>query len=140
MVVVPIRVLCVDDNEHVCDAMRVKLNRTTGFEWVGHLPDASTLLDEASRLDPDVVLLDLDMPGPAPLTVVHALRSKCPDVRVVILSGYLSRDLVEQAIEAGARGYVHKGEDVSEVLRVVRAVAAGSVGLSPDAEAALVRR
>ena len=136
----PIRVLCVDDNEHVADAMRVKLNRTTGFEWIGHLTDASNLLTEASRLCPDVVLLDLDMPGPPPLTVVDALRSKCPDVKVVILSGYLSRDLVEQAIEAGAWGYVHKGEDVSEVLKAVRSVANGAVGLSPDAEAALVRR
>lgn len=134
-----IRVLCVDDNQHVGDAMRVKLDAVSGFEWVGYLPDATSLVAEAGRLCPDVVLLDLDMPGPSPLRVIDDLRAKCPDIKVIILSGYLSRELVEQAIEAGAWGYVHKGEDVSEVVRACRSVAGGDVGLSPDAESVLVR-
>jgi DNA-binding NarL/FixJ family response regulator len=134
-----IRVLCVDDNQHVGDAMRLRLAQTDGFEWLGHLSDASTLVNDAGRLCPDVVLLDLDMPGPSPLRAIEDLRTRCPDVKVVILSGYLSRELVEQAIEAGAWGYVHKSEDVSEVLRACRTVAGGAVGLSRDAEAILVQ-
>lgn len=134
-----IKVLCVDDNKLVGGAIRAKLERAGGFEWIGQLPTAEHLVDEAVRSSPDVVLLDIDMPGRDPFSALKELSVRCPGVRALMLSGHVSRALVDRAIEAGAWGYFSKDDDIESMLTTIHDVARGQFALGPDVRAELMR-
>lgn len=127
-----IGVLCVDDNPQVAEALKIKLSRTEPFEWKGWLPSADDLRDEALRMGPAVVLLDLDMPGRDPFDAAADMASKCPEARVVIFSGHVRAELVAKAFDAGVWGYVSKNDGEDELLKAMRKVAAGEVAMSPE--------
>ncbi len=128
----PIKVLCVDDNELIAEAIRRRLRRETDFEWVGWLPSASTLARTAEKECPDVVLLDVDIPGDdtfqslKDLTVVH------PAVRVLMLSGHSCRDYVDLAMASGASGYLLKSDETDTIINAMRQVVRGEVVLNPE--------
>jgi len=130
-----IRVLCVDDNALLGDAIRHRLSMEEGLVWHGLLPDADHLLDQVLQAPPDIVLLDVDMPGKDPFEVMKELSARCPKTRVIMYTGHVHADLIERALEAGAWGYVSKNEDVSAILKAIREVAAGEVSLGPDVQA-----
>ena len=134
-----IKVLCVDDNELVGGAIRAKLEWAGGFEWVGQLPTADHLLEEAERVRPDVVLLDIDMPGRDPFSALEELTVRFPEVRALMLSGHISRGLVDRAIEAGAYGYFSKDDDFASMLDTIQDVARGNFALGPEVRAELLR-
>ena len=127
-----IRVLCVDDNPNVCDSIELVMGLTGGFEWVGALLSADNLVPEVERLKPDVVLLDLDMPGRSPFGAVSELSRTCPGTRFVVCSGHLSGELVREALDAGCWGYVTKNENTGILVEAVRKVARGGVFLGPE--------
>ena len=128
-----IRVLCVDDNPQVCDALRAKLERTPGFAWAGGLRDATELVERAVAERPDVVLLDVDMPGPDPFAAMALLAEACPEVRAVVFSGYVEDDYIDRAVDAGAWGYVSKNDALEELFDVLRDVVDGVFSLSSSA-------
>ena len=130
-----IRVLMVDDDDLVGQIMRITLKHAGGFEWVGQVHDATALNDISDRDCPDIVLLDLCMPGKSPFVAVDELRRKCPKARVVIFSGRCGQSLVDRAIEAGAWGYVSKDGDGWSVIAAIRRVANGEFVLSADVRA-----
>lgn len=127
-----IRVLCVDDNPLVADAVAMRLQLAGGFECVGHLLDASSMLAEVARLRPDVVLMDLDMPGSEPFEMMRTLSRAFPETRVLVLSGHVRRDLLDRAIEFGAWGYLSKNDDAEMLVNAVRRVAGGEFVLGPE--------
>jgi two-component system, NarL family, response regulator DesR len=127
-----VRVLCVDDNEDVIDALRLFLSREPRLEWAGWLPDAGELLSEAHACRPDIVLLDVDMPRRDPFEALRALAAVCPDVRVIMLSGHVRNELVNRAIAAGAWGYVAKGDGQRAILDVIAQVANGEFAMSSE--------
>lgn len=127
-----IRVLCVDDNPLVADAVTTRLRLAGGFECLGHLPDATTMQAEVARLRPDVVLMDLDMPGAEPFEIMRMLSATHPDTRVLVLSGHVRRDLLDRAIEFGAWGYLSKNDDAETLVAAIRSVAAGEFVLGPE--------
>ena len=120
-----IGVLCVDDNRFVAEALEEKLSTADGYRWLGHLMDADGLFDHVKRLKPDVVLLDIDMPGPDPFAALQEITTKCPDVAVLILSGYVRPELIDRAIDAGASGYLSKGDGADSLLSDIRRAAQG---------------
>ena len=130
-----ISVLCVDDNRELADALRIKLGLEKGFAWKGWLPAADDLVDVAIQQSPRVVVLDLDMPGLDPFSMLPALAAQCPDVRVIIFSGHVRGDLLDRAIENGVWGYVAKSDGENELLSVIRQVAAGEYALSHSVRA-----
>lgn len=132
-----IRVLCVDDNPLVADALALHLEGAGGFAWLGSRPDASSLAVAALELLPDLVLLDVDMPGPDPFEALLELGRVVPSARVVVLSGHVRRELVDRALEAGAWGYLSKGESPQAILEALRRVHAGEVVIGGDARASL---
>jgi DNA-binding NarL/FixJ family response regulator len=132
-----IRVLCVDDNQFVLQALERRLALEPDLLCVGTCLDACDLEQKVAELRPDVVLLDLDMPYRDPLEALTALTEQMPEVRILILSGHVKRALIERAIEGGAMGYVAKNEDVSTVVDAIRSVAAGAFVLGPECEAEL---
>ena len=130
-----IRVLCVDDNEHLADALRVKFGAVGGFDWQGWLPDAGGLVGKVLRDCPSVVLLDIDMPGVDPFDALAELATRCPECRVIVFSGHVRRELIDRALDSGAWGYVSKNDGEEALLEAVRMVAAGELALSPEVRA-----
>jgi two-component system, NarL family, response regulator DesR len=128
-----ISVLCVDDNEQVAIALRMKFGSIGGFEWRGWLSAADSLVPTVLRDKPGIVLLDIDMPGRDPFDALAELTNRCPRTRVVIFSGHVRRDLVDRALDAGAWGYVSKNDGEESLVHAVRQVAAGELTLSPEA-------
>jgi DNA-binding NarL/FixJ family response regulator len=129
----PIRVLCVDDNDFIAEAMARVLTRDQGFEWLGWLPDAEGLHDAVGQRHPDVVLLDIDLPGADGLEVLERLLREFPDIRVIMLSGHVRREFIDRAVDAGAWGYLSKGERSDVIAAAVRQVAAGEFSLVGEA-------
>jgi len=126
-----IRVLCVDDNPLVADAIAMRLALVGGFEWLGHQNSADELSDVVERLHPDVILMDLDMPGKDPFDAIESLSSTQPDVRVLVLSGHVRTELLDRAVEAGAWGYLSKNDDAQSLVSAIRQVDAGEFVLGP---------
>jgi DNA-binding NarL/FixJ family response regulator len=127
-----IKVLCVDDAAPIVQAVQRKLELEGGFAFVGMLPSADTLIEEVERTRPHVVLLDIDMPGRDPFDAMAELARRFPDVRVVMLSGHIRRELIDSAFAAGAWGYLSKNDSVSEIPAGVRRVQAGEVIMSNE--------
>jgi len=128
----PIRVLCVDDNELIAEAIHRRLRREPDFEWIGWLARASELAEVAARSMPDVVVLDVDIPGDDAFQAVRELARACPTARALMLSGHANRDYIEAAVAAGAWGYIFKSEDTDTIIDAMRQVAKGGFILRPE--------
>jgi len=120
-----IRVLCVDNHPDITAILRMILDAQPDLQCVGCLSSADTLVEEASLLGADVVLLDATMPGKNPFEASRELAAASPRTGTIIFSGWDAADLFERAVKSGARGCVSKHEDTSAILQVVRDVAAG---------------
>ena len=127
-----LRVLCVDDNSLVVDALGLRLSLLGGFVWLAPVSDAGDLLSEVRRQKPDVVLLDIDMPGRDPLDALRELSASEPRVRVLMFSGLARADLVDRAFDAGAWGFLSKHADVETIVSAIRRVAAGEFLLEQE--------
>jgi two-component system, NarL family, response regulator DesR len=125
------RVLCVDDSVDLTRATGKLINLQPDLEDVGALESADGLLDEVARRRPDVVLMDLTMPGEPPLEVLAQIVQQAPWCRVVVYSGHTDDETVDSAFRAGASAFARKGTDPMQVLAVIRRVAAGSCELGP---------
>src|SRR5262245_20486747 len=128
----PIRVLCVDDNPFVADGIKIRLAIHPGFEWVGHLSTADHLIQEVLRLAPEVVLLDIDMPGRDSLAALEELSAAVPGARTIIVSGYERDDYLDRAVEAGAWGYVSKNDGPQQIVEAILEVHAGRFAFGPS--------
>ena len=128
----PIRVLCVDDNDLLADAIEMNLKLAGGFEWLGRLKSAGGLLKRCNHDAPDVVLLDIDMPGKDPFVALEQITESCPDVRVLMLTGLVRSDLIDRAIDAGAWGYISKNDGLA-LIPAIKRVVSGEFVLGPEA-------
>lgn len=135
------RVFCADDNPLVTEALRIQINRAPDFRWIGCTDSADDLLIEAAAIAdadesecPDIVLLDIDMPGRDPFGAIGELHKICPRARVLMYSGLVRRDWVERAMEAGAWGYVAKSDGEQALLAAMRAALADEFALSPEVQ------
>ena len=126
-----IRVLLADDHTLVRAGIRGLLSSLAGVEVIGETGDGHQALQLAETLRPDLVLLDIGMPGLNGLEVAARLAKLDDSIRVIILSMHMSEEYVLQALRAGAAGYLLKGADVAELEVAVRAVARGETYLSP---------
>ena len=128
-------VVCVDDNPQVADAVRVKLQRAGDFEWAGWAADADAMLAmfKDGTACPDLVILDLDMPGIDPFEATAKLTTTCACSRVVVFTGHVRKELIERAVEAGAWGYVAKSDGADSLVTALRSVMNDEFTLSPEA-------
>jgi two-component system response regulator NreC len=135
---VTIRVLVVDDHAVVRSGLRRVLDADAGIETVGEAADAERAVFEAIEAKPDVVLLDVMMPGKTGIEGMPALLQAVPDVKVLVLSMQDDPRYVREAFDAGASGYVLKEAADTEVVAAVKAVAAGERYVHPTLGAKLV--
>ena len=134
-----IRVLITDDHGVVRQGLRMFLSLDGDLEVVGEARDGEEALRLAHRLEPDVVLMDLLMPGMDGIEATRAIKTGLPDVEVVALTSVLEDASVANAVKAGAVGYLLKDTDAGELRRAIKAAAEGRVHLAPEAADRLMR-
>jgi NarL family two-component system response regulator LiaR len=122
----------------VREGLRAFLELQEGMEVAGEAADGEKALAEAGRVQPDVVLMDLVMPGLDGLSAMRVLRERLPRARVIVLTSFLDDDKVLPALRAGAAGYLLKNAQPQEVARAVRAAHAGEAVIDPVVAARLV--
>ncbi|GHD83269.1 LuxR family two component transcriptional regulator [Salinibacterium amurskyense] len=135
-----IRVVVADDHPIVRSGIVGLLSSADDIEVVGEASDGTEAVALATQLSPDVVLMDLRMPGLGGAEATAQLVAARPDVRVLILTTYESDENILTAIEAGASGYLLKAAPQEEILAGLRSVARGEVALAPSIAALLVNR
>ena len=134
-----VRVLIADDHSVVRQGLRMFLGLDGEIEIVGEAADGEEALRLSREIHPDVVLMDLLMPGMDGVTATRLIRAEMPDVEVIALTSVLADEAVTGAIRAGAIGYLLKNTEADELRRAIKSAAAGQVHLSPEAAARLVR-
>ncbi len=127
-----IRILIADDHLIVREGLRLILETADDFALVGEAGDGAEALRLAAELQPDVVLMDLRMPGMDGLTAIERLRVEQPRVAVVILTTYNEDDLMSRGLRAGARGYLLKDTGREALFNTIRAAARGETLLRPE--------
>ncbi|MBS2537707.1 response regulator transcription factor [Catenulispora sp. NF23] len=133
-----IRVLIADDHRMVRQGLRTFLELQDGIEVVGEAADGAECAQTAAELKPDVILLDLVMPGVDGVAAMELLRDAGSTARVLVVTSFTDRRMIVPAIRAGARGYVYKDVDPSALAAAVRSVHAGHVLLEPEVAVALL--
>jgi DNA-binding NarL/FixJ family response regulator len=129
-----VRVLFVDDNALAAQALQRFMQARADVALVGWASDAEDALDRTRRDRPDVVLLDLEMPGVDTMALIPHLEAADPGVRIAMFSGHCRAEDIERALGAGATGYICKDEPTSVIVDMVVRAAAGECALSPLAE------
>jgi NarL family two-component system response regulator LiaR len=134
-----IRVLIADDHRLVRNGLAALLDRKTDIEVIGQAANGVEAVRQACALHPDVILLDLVMPGKDGLSAIQEIKQKEPAARIVVLTSFGEDARVFAAIKAGALGYLLKDCSPHELVESIRAVHAGRPSLSPDIALRLVR-
>ena len=127
-----IRVLIADDHLIIREGMRLILETEKGFELVGEACNGEEAIRLANELHPDVVLMDLRMPGMGGLQAMEYLRKDQPELPVVILTTYNEDELMKQGLRAGARGYLLKDTDRQSLFNALQAAVRGETLLKPE--------
>lgn len=134
----PIRVFLVDDQSMLRAAFRSLLAEDERFEVVGDCGDARTAIERVAELRPDVVLLDISMPGLSGLDALGPIRAAHPRVRILMLTHHEGDSFVDQALRGGADGYLSKDSDPTELMLALESVNVGKAYVSPKVSAGLL--
>jgi DNA-binding NarL/FixJ family response regulator len=126
-----IRVLCVDDHPLLVEGIRARLEFEPNLELVGELTSADNLVAQAEKHAPDIVLMDVAMPGLDPFVAATELRRRLPETKTVFLSAHIRDHYVDAAFRAGAWGYLYKGDDMEDIVGALKRVAEGEYVFSP---------
>ncbi len=126
-----VRVLIAEDHATMREGMKLLIGREPDMECVGLAADGHEALRLARELQPDVVLMDISMPGLDGLQATRALRETCPGVKVVALTRHADHGFLTEMLRAGAKGYVLKQSSSGDLISAVRAVASGQSYLDP---------
>ncbi len=127
----PVRVLCVDDHAFLAEGMKSRLSIEADMEIVGWLESAEGLSEEVQRREADVVLLDIEMPGPDAFEVLASLCQSNPQVRTIMLSAYVRDHYIDAATKAGAWGYLSKSDSPDSVVEAIRKVVGDEFAFGP---------
>jgi two-component system response regulator NreC len=136
---VTVSILLADDHGVLRAGLRALLGAEAGLEVVGEATSGDEAITLAAELRPDIVLLDLNMPGTGGIEVTRQLRSQSEDIRVLVLTVHEDEGLVQEAINAGASGYIIKRAVESELINAIQAVARGEIYIHPSMTRALLR-
>ncbi len=135
----PIRLLIADDHGVLRAGLRALLSAEPNLEVVGEAETGEEALHQAEALRPDVVLLDISMPGPGGIEVTRQIKARLPDVRVLILTVHEDETLLREALRAGAAGYIVKRAVEEELIAAILAVWRGDLYVHPTMTRALLK-
>jgi NarL family two-component system response regulator LiaR len=134
-----IRVMIVDDHDMVRRGLSAFLKAKPDLELVGEARNGREALRVCEQVQPHVILMDLVMPEMSGAEATLAIRQSCPEVRVIALTSFQERELVQQALQAGAISYLLKNVSANELADAIRAAHSGRSTLAPEAAQALVQ-
>lgn len=133
-----IKILIVDDHSILREGIRVLLESCGEMEVVGEAADGKEAIEKSRKLEPDLVLMDIAMPGLGGLEATLEIRKTCPKTRVLVLTQYDNKEYIYRFLKAGASGYVLKKAVSAELISAIHAVHRGSSFLSPDVAPAVI--
>ncbi len=128
----PTRVVVADDHALFRYGLKAMLANAEGFEVVGEAATGEEVVEKVAQTRPDIILMDIQMPGTNGIEATRRVLERDPSIGVVVVTMFEDDDSVFAAMRAGARGYVLKGADAEEVLKVVAAVAEGEAHFGPE--------
>ena len=126
-----IRLLIADDHSQFREGLRALLLSAADLELVGEAQNGKRAISLATELQPDVIMMDLQMPGVSGIDATRHILSSSPHISILVLSMFDDDDSIFAALQAGARGYLLKGALKAEILRAIRAVASGQAIFGP---------
>jgi len=132
-------IFMVDDNTLAAAAMEQYFSRTGLLRWLGWCPDPAAAVQTIIQIRPDVVLLDVEIPGADCFAALRMLTDQCPDSRVVMFSGHTQFALIDRAFQEGAAGYIIKDDPTATIAQLLIDAAGGECVLSPTASASYLR-
>lgn len=134
-----IKVVIVDDHKVVRSGLGAFLQVFEDFDMAGEASNGREALEVCGRVSPDVVLMDLVMPEMDGAAATRAIREKYPDIQVIVLTSFKEENLIEEALKAGAIGYLLKNVSADELASAIRSANHGRPTLSPEATQALIK-
>lgn len=134
-----IRIVIVDDHPMAQAGTRHFLNAYPDMELVGSASSGEEALTLCTRLQPDVVLMDVVMPGMDGIAATRAVKQVCPNTRVIVVTSFSESAVVQQALQAGASGYLLKNATATELTQAVRNAFGGRPAMAPEATEALIQ-
>lgn len=134
----PIRVMLVDDHTMVRRGLATFLKIFDDLELVGEAENGETAIELCSVTLPDVILMDMVMPGMDGATATHTIRQQFPDIQVIVLTSFKEGKLIQTALESGAIGYLLKDVSADDLVRAIRSAHSGRATLSPEVAQSLV--
>jgi NarL family two-component system response regulator LiaR len=135
-----IRVMVVDDHEVVRGGLKYFLLPFDDIDLVAEADSGEAAVSLCDEVRPDVILMDLMMPGMDGVAATQTIRDRYGDVQVIIFTGFSETKLVHRALQAGAIGYLLKGMSIEELVRAIRSAHAGRPTLAPEATQALIEQ
>jgi len=135
----PIRVMIVDDHSMVRRGLATFLRVKADLELVGEASNGRQAVDLCEQACPDVILMDLVMPGMDGTTATRLIRQQWPEVQVIALTSFQEKELVREVLQAGAVSYLLKNVSADELAKAIRAAHAGRSTLAPEAAQALIQ-
>jgi DNA-binding NarL/FixJ family response regulator len=132
------RCLAVDDHAAVRQGLALMFGGVDDLELIGTVEDGEHVIEAIERLKPEVVIMDVRLPGIDGISAVKRIQQAAPSVHTVMFSAYGDKRLLSDAIAAGARGYVMKGSPPEDLLRAVRTVSSGRAFVDPSLSPALL--
>ena len=133
-----IRLLIIDDHEMVREGLKAMLSAEPDFTIVGDAANAEQAFALIERQSPDIILLDVRLPGTSGIEVCRTVTERYPEIAVIILTTFTDESLVEQCIKAGARGFIVKDIERFDLKRSIRAVARGEAAIDTKAAVAVL--
>lgn len=133
-----LRILLADDHTLVRETLGRWLANSDSITVIAQVSNSDDAITIAAREEPDIVVLDINMPGADVFEAARIIRIRSPKSKIIFLSAFHLDRYIEQALAAGALGYVTKGESPETLERAIRAVASGGVYFSPDVQARIV--
>jgi two-component system, NarL family, response regulator NreC len=126
-----LRIMIAEDHETIREGIKLLINAQPDMEVIGEASDGLQAISRAQSLLPDIVLMDISMPGATGFQATEKLNQTCPQVKVLALTRHRDKAYLQQLVRAGAEGYVLKQSPASELIGAIRAVAEGRQFLDP---------
>jgi NarL family two-component system response regulator LiaR len=133
-----IRVMVVDDHDMVIKGLSVLLEMSPDFEMVGKASNGRDAIEECRRLQPDVLLIDLVMPGMGGVEAIPSIRKVSPHTQIITLTNFKDEEMVQGALKGGAIGYLLKNVSVDDLSNAIRSAYLGKSILAPEAAQVLI--
>jgi NarL family two-component system response regulator LiaR len=135
----PIRVLVVDDHPVVRDGLKLTISVSPGLQWVGQADNGEAGVESCASLQPDVVLMDLMMPKMDGVAATQIIRQRHPDIKIVVLTSFDDKNLVQRALRAGATSYMMKNASMETLVDTIQNAYLGRSTLAPEVMQALAQ-